>query len=275
MCGSLFTFPAGRRAKWVVFAIWFVGDLHRRRPGQPARQVRRRRKQRGDLLPARRRRIDQRAEGDRVAAERRNRPGRDRLPPRLRPHRRRPPDDRRRRRKDDREALPRRRRRRRHRGRRRRAAGRAARRSDAAAKDLPPAAARRPPPSPASPPATRPSSARSARTDGKAAIVTAYIKGNGEGERIVDPVKFWREQISDAERRPGGEDHRRRRLLRRRDRSLRRHQRHPAAGRGQPGDLPPDRDLPLADVLPHPADRGDLRRDPLALDRLRRLPSSG
>jgi RND superfamily putative drug exporter len=36
--------------------------------------------------------------------------------------------------------------------------------------------------------------------DGKAAIVTAYIKGNGEGERILDPVKFWREEISD----PGG-----------------------------------------------------------------------
>jgi RND superfamily putative drug exporter len=33
--------------------------------------------------------------------------------------------------------------------------------------------------------------------DGKAAIVTAYIKGNGEGERILDPVKFWREEISD------------------------------------------------------------------------------
>jgi RND superfamily putative drug exporter len=32
--------------------------------------------------------------------------------------------------------------------------------------------------------------------DGKAAIVTAYIKGNGEGERIVDPVKYWRDQIS-------------------------------------------------------------------------------
>jgi RND superfamily putative drug exporter len=31
--------------------------------------------------------------------------------------------------------------------------------------------------------------------DGTAAIVTAYIKGNGEGERIVDPVKYWREQI--------------------------------------------------------------------------------
>jgi RND superfamily putative drug exporter len=36
--------------------------------------------------------------------------------------------------------------------------------------------------------------------DGKAALLTAYIKGNGEGERIVDPVKYWREQISD----PGG-----------------------------------------------------------------------
>ncbi len=36
--------------------------------------------------------------------------------------------------------------------------------------------------------------------DGKAAILSAYIKGNGEGERILDPVKYWREQISD----PGG-----------------------------------------------------------------------
>jgi RND superfamily putative drug exporter len=36
--------------------------------------------------------------------------------------------------------------------------------------------------------------------DGRAAIVNAYIKGNGEGERILDPVKYWREQISD----PGG-----------------------------------------------------------------------
>jgi putative drug exporter of the RND superfamily len=31
--------------------------------------------------------------------------------------------------------------------------------------------------------------------DGKAAIVTAFIKGNGEGERIVDPVKYWREVL--------------------------------------------------------------------------------
>lgn len=36
--------------------------------------------------------------------------------------------------------------------------------------------------------------------DGKAAIINAYIKGNGEGERILDPVKAWRDEISD----PGG-----------------------------------------------------------------------
>ena len=33
--------------------------------------------------------------------------------------------------------------------------------------------------------------------DGKAAIVTAYIKAEGEGERIVDPVKDWRDAIAD------------------------------------------------------------------------------
>jgi RND superfamily putative drug exporter len=33
--------------------------------------------------------------------------------------------------------------------------------------------------------------------DGKAAIVTAYIKGNGQGDTLLDPVEFWREQVSD------------------------------------------------------------------------------
>jgi RND superfamily putative drug exporter len=37
--------------------------------------------------------------------------------------------------------------------------------------------------------------------DGKEAIVNAYIKAEGEGERIVDPVKYWREEITDE---PGG-----------------------------------------------------------------------
>jgi RND superfamily putative drug exporter len=36
--------------------------------------------------------------------------------------------------------------------------------------------------------------------DGKAAIVTAYLKGNGESDTILDPVQFWRDTASD----PGG-----------------------------------------------------------------------
>jgi putative drug exporter of the RND superfamily len=36
--------------------------------------------------------------------------------------------------------------------------------------------------------------------DGKAAIVTAYLKGEGEGDKILDPVQFWRDTVSD----PGG-----------------------------------------------------------------------
>src|SRR5687768_1158649 len=36
--------------------------------------------------------------------------------------------------------------------------------------------------------------------DGKAAIVTAYLKGEGEGDQILDPVQFWRDTVSD----PGG-----------------------------------------------------------------------
>jgi len=33
--------------------------------------------------------------------------------------------------------------------------------------------------------------------DGNAAILTAYINAEGEGDRIVDPVKFWRDQLED------------------------------------------------------------------------------
>jgi putative drug exporter of the RND superfamily len=36
--------------------------------------------------------------------------------------------------------------------------------------------------------------------DGRAAIVTAYIVADGDGEKILDPVEFWRDEISD----PGG-----------------------------------------------------------------------
>ena len=33
---SIFAIAAGPRAKWVVFLVWLVGHLHRRRPGQAA-----------------------------------------------------------------------------------------------------------------------------------------------------------------------------------------------------------------------------------------------
>ena len=36
--------------------------------------------------------------------------------------------------------------------------------------------------------------------DGKAAIVTAYLKGEGDGDRIIDPIDAWRDIVSD----PGG-----------------------------------------------------------------------
>jgi RND superfamily putative drug exporter len=36
--------------------------------------------------------------------------------------------------------------------------------------------------------------------DGKAAIVTAYLKGDGEAETILDPLQEWRDEVSD----PGG-----------------------------------------------------------------------
>jgi putative drug exporter of the RND superfamily len=36
--------------------------------------------------------------------------------------------------------------------------------------------------------------------DGKAAIVTAYLKGDGEADTLLDPVDFWRDTVSD----PGG-----------------------------------------------------------------------
>ena len=62
------------------------------------------------------------------------------------------------------------------------------------------AAAARPPTVPGQPADYAPFVGPICSEDGKAAIVTAYIKGDGEGERIVDPVKFWRDEISD----PGG-----------------------------------------------------------------------
>ena len=36
--------------------------------------------------------------------------------------------------------------------------------------------------------------------DGKAAIITAYLKGDGEADSLLDPIQFWRDTVSD----PGG-----------------------------------------------------------------------
>lgn len=52
-------------------------------------------------------------------------------------------------------------------------------------------------PVPGQPPGYEPFVGPIPSPDGKAAIVTAYVKGNGEGERILDPVKYWREQIDE------------------------------------------------------------------------------
>jgi RND superfamily putative drug exporter len=53
---------------------------------------------------------------------------------------------------------------------------------------------------PGQPPGYAPFAGPVLSPDGKAAIVTAYIVAEGEGDRILDPVKAWREEISD----PGG-----------------------------------------------------------------------
>ena len=118
--GSWFTFAAGRRAKWVVFAIWFVAIFIAAGPAEPARQSSKTPKttRRPPTCPESAE-STQALDATEDAAEGRNRPRRDHLPARLRADRRRPPHDRRRRRQDDREALPGRDPRRRHRRRRR------------------------------------------------------------------------------------------------------------------------------------------------------------
>jgi RND superfamily putative drug exporter len=50
---------------------------------------------------------------------------------------------------------------------------------------------------PGQPPEYAPFVGPTCSPDGKEAIVNAYIKAEGEGERIVDPVKFWRGEITD------------------------------------------------------------------------------
>ena len=55
-------------------------------------------------------------------------------------------------------------------------------------------------PVPGQPPGYQPFVGPVCSQDGKAAIVTAYIRGNGQGDTILDPVDHWRDLVSD----PGG-----------------------------------------------------------------------
>ena len=67
--------------------------------------------------------------------------------------------------------------------------------------------------------------------DGEAALVIAQITSDGEADTIIDPVEAVRKRMAIHGGGLGGEGHRRRGLLGRRDQGLRGHQRHAAAAR--------------------------------------------
>jgi RND superfamily putative drug exporter len=198
MRGSLFTFPAGRRAKWVVFALWFIGvfiasgpanlpgkfedaesneatsylpgDAESTKALKATESL-----QNGEIAPAV---IIFRRESGLTAADRRTiaedieKMTAKRFPGVV-------PD-----------------------GATAAAGGKHqdTQATSEAAKGLPPGCGTPTSTIPGQPAGYAPFVGPICSKDGKAAIVSAYIKGNGEGERILDPVKFWREEISD----PGG-----------------------------------------------------------------------
>jgi RND superfamily putative drug exporter len=189
--GSFFTFPAGRRAKWIVFAIWFVaifvaagpanlpakfedaenneatsylpGDAESTKALDATESL-----QNGEIAPAV---IIFRRESGLTAADRRTIVGdvekmtAKRFPGVV-------PDG----------ATA--------------AAGGKHEASSAVTKGLPPGCGTPTSTVPGQPAGYAPFVGPICSKDGKAAILSAYIKGNGEGERILDPVKYWREEIS-------------------------------------------------------------------------------
>jgi RND superfamily putative drug exporter len=193
--GSFFTFPAGRRAKWIVFAVWFVaifiaagpanlpakfedaesneatsylpGDAESTKALDATESL-----QKGEIAPAV---IIFRRESGLTAADRRmivadvEKMTAKRFPGVV-------PD-----------------------GATAAAGGKHqdTQAAPAATKGLPPGCAGPTSTVPGQPGDYAPFVGPICSPDGKAAIVTAYIKGNGEGERILDPVKYWRDRISD------------------------------------------------------------------------------
>ncbi len=198
MRGSLFTFPAGRRAKWVVFAIWFIaifvaagpanlpgkfsdaednestsflpGDAESTKALEATEAL-----QAGELAPAvivYRRESGLTAADGRTIAEGVRQLTRTRYPGVV---------------GDGATAA---------------AGGKVGGRQAG-----PPAPAKGPAgcagptsPVPDQPGGYAPFVGPVCSTDGKAAIVTAYLRGDGEAETILDPIQDWREAISD----PGG-----------------------------------------------------------------------
>jgi RND superfamily putative drug exporter len=200
MRGSLFTFPAGRRAKWIVFALWFVaifvaagpadlpgkfedaesneatsylpGDAESTKALDATESL-----QNGEIAPAViifRRESGLTAADHRTIVEDVGKMTAKRFPGVV---------------ADGATA----------------AAGGKARSSQSAGSEeatgsLPPGCGTLTSTVPGQPSDYAPFVGPTCSADGKAAIVTAYIKGNGEGERILDPVQYWRDSISD----PGG-----------------------------------------------------------------------
>jgi putative drug exporter of the RND superfamily len=196
--GSFFIFPAGRRAKWIVFALWFVGIFIAAGPANlpgkfedaesneatsylpgsaesTAALNATESLQNGEIAPAV---IVYRREAGLTAADRRTiledveRMTAKRFPGVV-------PD-----------------------GATAAAGGKHqdTQTTSEAAPDLPPGCGTPTSTIPGQPAGYAPFVGPICSPDGKAAILTAYIKGNGEGDRILDPVQFWREEISD----PGG-----------------------------------------------------------------------
>jgi RND superfamily putative drug exporter len=197
--GSLFTFAAGRRSKWIVFAIWFVaifiaagpanlpgkfedaesneatsylpGDAESTKALDATESL-----QKGEIAPAV---IIYRRDSGLTAADRRTieedvgKMTQKRYPGVI---------------PDGATAAS---------GGKKQVRGPAAK---AALADLPPGCAGPTSTVPGQPADYAPFVGPVCSSDGKAAIITSYIKANGEGERIVDPVKDWRDKISD----PGG-----------------------------------------------------------------------
>jgi RND superfamily putative drug exporter len=197
--GSLFTFAAGRRAKWIVFAIWFTaifvaavpadlpakfedaenneassylpGDAESTKALDATEAL-----QKGEIAPAV---IIYRHESGLTVADRRTIEAdvgamTEKRYPGVIP--------------DGATAAS---------GGRKQTSGGAAK---AAPENLPPGCAGPTSTVPGQPADYAPFVGPVCSPDGKAAIVTSYIKAEGEGERIVDPVKDWRDKISD----PGG-----------------------------------------------------------------------